>query len=41
MLDPIFSRRRDIIACAACYALVFVVLPALFFLAAALRGWRP
>lgn len=41
MLDPIFSRRRDRLACAACYALVFVVLPALPFLAAALRGWRP
>lgn len=32
---------RDRLACAACYALVFVVLPALLFLAAAVRGWRP
>lgn len=33
--------RRDRIAAAACYALVFVVLPSLPFLAAAVRGWRP
>lgn len=32
---------RDRLACAACYALAFVVLPALPFLAAALRGWTP
>ena len=33
--------RRDRLCRAACYALVFGVLPALPFLAAAIRGWRP
>ena len=33
--------RRDRLACAAVYALVFVVLPALVPLSAYLRGWRP
>ncbi len=33
--------RRDLAAALACYWLVFVVLPASLFIAAALRGWRP
>ena len=32
---------RDRLAAVACYVLVFLVLPALPFLAAAVRGWRP
>ena len=40
------SRRsalsvRDRLAAVACYVLVFLALPALPFIAAALRGWRP
>ena len=32
---------RDRLAAVACYVLVFLVLPALLFIAAAARGWRP
>lgn len=40
------SRRaavsmRDRLAAVACYVLVFLVLPAILFIAAAARGWRP
>ncbi|HEY8355406.1 MAG TPA: hypothetical protein VIK69_10395 [Methylophilaceae bacterium] len=40
------SRRaavsmRDRLAAVACYVLVFLVLPAILFIAAAVRGWRP
>lgn len=32
---------RDRLAAVACYVLVFLVLPAMLFIAAAARGWRP
>ena len=32
---------RDRLAAVACYVLVFLVLPAILFIAAAVRGWRP
>lgn len=32
---------RDRLAAVACYVLVFLVLPAILFIAAAARGWRP
>jgi hypothetical protein len=32
---------RDWLAAVACYVLVFLVLPAILFIAAAERGWRP
>ena len=32
---------RDRLAAVACYVLVFLVLPAILFIAAAARGWHP
>lgn len=44
--DPHDERRiifanRNLAAAAACYAITFVALPALPFLAAFVRGWMP
>lgn len=41
MNADLIQRVASRLACAACYALAFLVLPALPFLAAAARGWRP
>ena len=39
--NPPSPKPADRLAFLCSYALVFVVLPALPFLAAAVRGWRP